>query len=351
MISIIIPCGKFDSSDLENDRLIKFSKQLESFKYVKFNENDEIIFVESSPNGPKLQNFIRRNYRGSAVLKYNFIEPRKEDEGFFNQSLIKNVGILIAKNDFILYINSDIILQNNALQTLKQSFEENPNRFIICARHDIFLNNNEVNENFYKSINQIENYQQKEITLEDAGWYYCLDKDYRTEKIKNDIKLFTFQEYNNKLNYDFMSGYIVFGDFIAVKKEFILQNPFDENCLALTDAFIRDILFSRLDNLEFYPIHHLTSCFHLSGSDYQGQVTEDNPKRLRLHHDQEYLMKKYPELNFWSIFGFHKEFIDFINTTFTKEEIKNFVDKYFTAVLRTYYTNKVEFEQEYGIKL
>lgn len=354
MISIIIPCGKFSNSDLENDRFIKFSKQLESFEYINFNSTDEIIFVESSPEKPRLKSFIFDHmYRLGLQYQYVYVEPRKEDEGFFNQSLIKNIGISLAKNDFILYINSDIILQNNALTILKQAFEENSNRFIICARHDIFLNNIEVNQEFFSSINKDENYQQKEIILEDAGWYVCLDRDYRmeTEKIINNIKLFTSSEYNNKLNYDFMSGYIVFGDFIAVKKSLILQNPFDNNCLALTDAFIRDILFSRIKDLEFYPIHHLTSCFHLSGNDYQGQVKENDPKRIRLHKDQFYLMNTYPELKRWAVFGWHKEYRDFVNMTFTEEEIQNFVDKYFTNILKKYFTDKLEFEQEYNIKL
>ncbi len=349
MISIIIPCGYFNDSELEKDRLIKFIKQLESFKYVRFNDGDELIFVESSPR-QRLKSTIK-NYANQLNVswQYIYIEPRKEDDGFFNQSLVKNLGTKLAKNDFVLYINSDIILQNNALEQLKASFEFDKDKFIICARHDIFLDNSEINEDFFNAINIESNYETKLLKLQDSGWYYNLKIEAKIG-ISSNLKIFTNKNYINKLNYDFLSGYIVFGDFFAYKKEYALKYPFDENCLALTDAFIRDILFSNIKALRLFTLHSYTSCFHLSGKDYQGQTKEGDPKRIRLHRDQLYLTEKYPELYWWSIFGYHKEYKEFIDKRFTKEQVQDLIEKYSTDIHWKYFTDREDFTNYYNIK-
>ena len=110
-ISVIIPCGYFSNSDLENDRLIKFTKQLESFQYIDFGINDELVFIEQSPNirlCVLISDFVEKL---NCKKTYSYLKPREEDQGFFNQSLCKNEGIKIAKNENLLFINSDIILK------------------------------------------------------------------------------------------------------------------------------------------------------------------------------------------------------------------------------------------------
>jgi len=111
------------------------------------------------------------------------------------------------------------------------------------------------------------------------------------------------------------------------------------------------ILFSRIKDLEFYPIHNEASIFHLSGKDYQGQVIENDPKRIRLHRDQQQLMNTYKELAHWAVFGWHSEYKDFVNKHFTKEDVRDLINKYGTSILKKYFTDKESFEQEYEMKL
>ncbi len=349
-VSIIIPCGYLSKTETENDRLIKFTKQLQSFQFVDFNRNDELIFIEQSPNEKLLKIIYDFVKKINVKISYSYLKPKKEDGEHFNQSLCKNEGIKIARNENLLFINSDIILKKDSVRLVDKILNENPKSFIICARHDIFLDNVEINEDFFQEINKEENYRERKINLEDTGWYYSLKNPY-SKKIETTIKLFTSQKYINKLNYDFLSGYIVFGDFFAYKKEYALQYQFDEKCLALTDVFIRDRLFSNIENLELKMLHESTSCFHLSGKDYQEQIKKGSNKNERLMKDHEYLSDKYEELRVWRLFGFHKEYIEWLNRYFTKEQVKELFEKYATNILKQYFTDKKEFEQEYGIKL
>ena len=329
-VSLIIVCGYLDNSELEKDRLLKFLKCLKAINKIPFLGKDEVIISEYG-NEKKLEKIV------SNILKvpYQYVFTKKEDK-FYNQSIAKNVASELSNNEILFYINSDIILQNNCFEVIKSKYQNLENKFIVCARHDVFLQNEEVDQ-FIDNINIESNYHLQNIKLQDPGWYYAL-KILPKDGLDLHIKAIYLQNYHRKIMFDFMSGYFVFGDYMVMTKEMYNNCKFDEGCYALTDVYLRDRLLHLGYPVEF--IHNETSCFHLCGIDYMGQMKEDDPKRERLHNDQQYLTEKYPELRHWLVFGFHKENILQIMKYYSKEEVADIINNYRTEVFWKYFDDK-----------
>jgi len=332
-ISIIIVCGYLNDSELEKDRLIKFSKCLKAINNLKFQGFDNVIVAEYGYEN-RLEKFVGKNLDVTNI-PYEYIFVKKEGQ-YYNQSLPKNAASELSKNEILLYINSDIILQPNCLDVIKNAYNDDQNYFGVCARHDVFLKNTEV-DNFIIDIANSNKYKLQTIVMQDPGWYYAM-KHKPINPINLHINTFLDEKYKNNIIYDFLSGYFVFGDFMVMTKEMYNNCKFDEDCFALTDVYLRD----RLLNMN-YPVkflHNETTCFHLCGTDYMGQTKENDPKRDRLHQDQIFLAEKYPELRHWLVFGFHKENLDKILKYYQKQEVIDMIDNYKTELYWQYFTDK-----------
>lgn len=337
-VSIVVIGGYFKHSDVETDRVVKFTKCLKALNNVHFEEGDEVVVSEYGMK--RMLDKVAKQY-----LKQPYQHIFTELEGeHFNQSVAKNRGTEIATGDIILYINSDILLRENFLDELKHTFQSpEDKKFVICPRHDIFVSNMEV-DMLINDINNSENYQlAPEVRVQDPGWLYALDTlpinapAYR-------VSAFFHEKYNKKILHDFTQGYFVFGDSFAVTKKTWEQFPFDPNCFALTDVFYRDIVFNHGKNgYEFVDIGNATSCFHLSGDDYAQQTQKGSEKETRLLKDQVYLSEKYDECKHWLLFGFHANYVDKLLEWYTKEYISETIIKYRTPVYWKYFTDKQEF--------
>lgn len=343
-ISIVIVCGYRDSSELENDRMLKFSKCLKTLNKVKFSGNDNVIISEYG-KGSKLKSLVN----SVLTIPHEYIFTQSNDD-VFNQSIAKNRGSEISNNELLLYINSDILLQSNALDVVRSEFEKyGEDTFCYCARTDVFLDNSEI-DYFIEEINDEKNYVMSDkILLQDTGWYYCLKMSPKETPIYYKAKVFRNDKFNQKIIYDFLGGYVVFGDFIAISKNTWSKVKFDENCFSLTDVYLRDMLFDDFKSRHLSTVAEQTACFHLSGKDYAGQTKEGDPKRERLHNDQLYLAEKYERLRPYLIFGFHKEFVSLIAKYYTNEQVKEMIEKYRCSLYWKYFTDRAEFCKQYNV--
>lgn len=338
-VSIIIVCGYYNNTDLENDRLIKFTKCLKALNKLNFQGSDNVIISEYSPVS-KLDKITKD------ILKV----PRKyvftKSSGKFNQSITKNVGSSVSNNEILLYINSDIILESNVLDVLKDEFNKNNKIYCTCARHDVFINNSNV-DSFIEEINKKENFINFNTYLNDPGWHFAL-KTPKTS-ISTIVKTFINQSFKQNITYDFTTGYIVFGDFIAITRETWKRFPFDEKILALTDVFLRDIIFGSDNSYKLSMIHDKTSCFHLGGSDYQEQEKEGSSKDVRLKEDYDVAVNKYEQCRHWCIFSFRKYFEYLVDRYYTKEQVKELIEKYRTEIQWLYFKDRDYFCEKYGV--
>ena len=346
-VSIIVTCGYNPDSvqlELEKDRLIKFTKCLSAINKLNFESDDEVIISEYSSK-EYLKNIVFSTL--SLGFKKQYICSNKKDSKYFNQSISKNAAIKVANGDILYFINSDIILEKNIFQVIREEFgSEIDNKFCIGMRHDVFIKNEEV-ENFIEEINLNKNYSYTEnIKIQDPGWLYALDKLDESYK----VKVFTHPSYKDKMIYDFMQGYFVFGDCFGMSKNTALKFMFDDKCVSLTDVFERDRIFNHNQNgYHFIYLQHKTACFHLSGQDYGAQTKVGTEKEKRLMEDQHYLMNKYDELHFWSIFGYHKDFDLEIAQWYTKKQVKELIEKYRTLIYWKYFTDKSTFCATYNV--
>ena len=349
-ISIIICCGYESDSknkELENDRLIKFTKCLLALNKLKFEGKDEVVISEFSSE-PKLRKIASVILKPDNGLKMKYVWTNKAESEYFNQSVSKNAGTYISEGDIFYFINSDILLRSNALQVIREEFgDEIDDKFCVCMRHDLFLRNEEVDNFISSELNNDKNYHfTDEIKVQDPGWLYALD----TLDIKYKVKIFTNSAYKEKMIHDFMSGYFVFGDCFAMSRNTFNKFPFDEKCMALTDVFSRDRIFNHNKNgYHLIFIQHKTACFHLSGEDYGAQTKVGSEKEKRLVADQFYLMSKYEELRHWAVFGYHKDFDFTLAQWYTKEQIKELIEKYRTPIYWQYFTDRKEFCQTYNV--
>jgi glycosyltransferase involved in cell wall biosynthesis len=342
-ISIVIVGGVFQSTKEEADRIVKFTKCLKALNCLHFEEGDEVVISEFGMK-PHLEKVALATLQG-VPLKHVYTPSEGE---FFNQSIAKNKGSEIASGDIILYINSDILLTHNTLSAIRNAFRDDPDHvFAICSRHDVFLSNYQVDD-FISHINDESKYDvMNDIVVQDPGWLYALDTP-NTNPPTYSIRRFIDERYNGMLLHDFMQGYFVFGDCFAVTKNTWKRFPFDDQCLALTDVFLRDMVFNHGKNgYRLVTFQEECSCFHLSGSDYAQQTQSGSPKEQRLHRDQVYLSEKYEELHHWFTFGYH---------TWCDEHIQKFgldaksmIETYRTPIYWKFFQDKEHFCRTYGV--
>jgi hypothetical protein len=289
----------------------------------------------------KLQTLVKSLLK----INYNYIFTRI-DEPVFNQSIAKNRGTEIAKNDILLYINSDILLQDNALLTVSNVFDvaRTDKLFVMCARHDIFITNSLI-ENFSALIHDNNNYSYGVFKIQEPGWHYLL-KNPKVD-IEFDAKYFSsLQSYCIVLP-DFMSGNLIFGDFFAIKRSTWERFKFDESVLAATDIFLQSLIFTEDDTYMMSFVQQYTSCFHLSGSDYRGQDISGNPKATRMYKDVLHITENYDKLRYWLVFGYKKEYDELIKKY--NINVGYLVNTYFNAHKWKYLSDKEHFCKTYGV--
>lgn len=123
LLSIIIPA--FNSS-----------RELEACLQALYQQSDfikEIIIVDDGSQ-PALS---------EPELPIVKLIRHKENLG---PSQARNTGMLHAQSDFLLFIDSDIVIQPNTLALVKNHLDQTPSRLsaITCARHTIRLNQEDV---------------------------------------------------------------------------------------------------------------------------------------------------------------------------------------------------------------
>ena len=342
-VSIVIVGGVFKSTKDEADRIIKLTKCLKAINHLSFDDGDEVVISEYGMK-PYLEKIA-----ASTLINIPFKHVYTQSDGeHFNQSIAKNRGSEIASGDILLYINSDILLTHNCLSAVKSAFSEDQDRvFAICSRHDAFLSNYQVDD-FIEAINDDSQYQMVEdIAIQDPGWLYALNVSNKSS-YPYSIRLFSDERYRKNILPDFMNGYFVFGDFFAVSKNTWERFPFDEQCFALTDVFLRDIVFNHGKNgYKLVTVQEETSCFHLSGQDYAQQTQKGSEKETRLHKDQVYLSEKYEELHHWFIFGFHVWCDEYIQKF--KLDPKSVIEEYRTPIYWQHFQDKEHFCKTYNV--
>jgi hypothetical protein len=299
-ISIVLICGYFNDSNIEKDRAFKFQSCLKNLNNIEFSEGDNVVISEYGPIS-KFEKTIKN------TLKVPFKYIHTKSENGFNQSIAKNKASEIS-NEIIFYINSDILLQKNVLNVIREEFKKNEKIYCTCARHDVFLKNLEI-DNFIQTINEEKNYENFDTFLDDPGWHYALKKPQRINTV---VKKYINENYKNKMIYDFQSGYIVFGDFIAITKKTWEKYKFDEKISALTDVFLRHYIFNSDKDYQLSLVHDKTASFHLCGDDYQEQEKEGSGKDLRLKADYNIAVTNYHQCRHWIIFSYRKEYDEMI---------------------------------------
>lgn len=342
-ISVVIVGGVFQNTKDEADRIVKFSKCLKALNHLNFEEGDDVVISEfgMKPYLKKIATSILRE----VPLKHIYTPSGGE---FFNQSIAKNKGSEIASGDIILYINSDILLTHNTLSAIKNAFKDDPNRvFAICSRHDVFLSNYQVDDFIYH-INDDSKYDViNGIAIQDPGWLYALNTP-NTNPPKYSIRRFVDDRYGNVLLHDFMHGYFVFGDCFAVTKNTWKKFQFDNQCFALTDVFLRDMVFNHGKNgYKLVTFQEECSCFHLSGLDYAQQTQPGSPKEKRILRDHVYLLEKYQELHHWAVFGYHTWCDKHIQQF--ELDAKSLMETYRTQIYWKFFQDKEHFCKTYGV--
>lgn len=101
----------------------------------QLNESDEIIIVDDNSDFEVVNKI-------SEVLKtYNHIIIKSKKNG--NRGHNRNLGASFAKNDFLLFIDGDIILLDNVIAIIKQKLLENSQQCILGRISNLMLDNNQ----------------------------------------------------------------------------------------------------------------------------------------------------------------------------------------------------------------
>jgi hypothetical protein len=340
--SIIITCGyiakeKREDYDLENERLFAFEKCLLNLKDFDYSKGDEIVISEYGDSS-KLKMFAHKSLEG-CDFQYIFTKGSG-----FNQSIAKNAGAEVAKNEILLFINSDVILQKNVFEILRNRFERNPRIFATAARHDVWIEREELTE-FIQIINNHSNYVGFSTNLDDPGWHHALKAPRKL--IPTLIKALSPQVFQGKLIHDFQAGYINYGEFMAFTKDIWRKYPFDPEITAIVDSFIRDIIFGNEEGFSLELVHDETAVFHLSGSDYMGQENQSSGKYKRLIEDLYKAIDKYECMRHIAALAYFPEFDDLIEKH--NIPVKQIFDEYSTPFMKKYAKNKEIASKKYGL--
>lgn len=131
-LSVVVPTRN-RLSNLVNTLSSLFDQTLDKSEY-------EVIVVDD--NSPDETISIVRNFRDRGNLKYIFSNLPKGHT--WNASVIRNLGVYVSDkiSKAIVFVDSDVILPNTALQYYLEDFEFNPNRVIIGS-YDFYRQGNE----------------------------------------------------------------------------------------------------------------------------------------------------------------------------------------------------------------
>jgi len=342
-VSLIITCGYIqhedqEKKDLENQRLKIFLNILNTMNRLEMQDGDEIVISEYGLQ-PKLFSLSDQYLHKNKYYVFTCGDG-------FNQSIAKNAGAKVAKGDILCWVNSDVILQKNIFDVVRKRFEKNPNIFLTCARHDVFLANlGYVIRDFSNLIDDEKYYIQYSTEIDDAGWHHALNIP--KTPIKTSIKAFANVNWVNQIIHDFTRGYINYGELMSISKENWDKVKFDEEITAIVDSYYRDATFALIPNLKLELVHDETAIFHLSGQDFMQQEQEGTDKHKRLIDDLIKLAKKYEFCRHALVFSYRKSFdktIAELNIPF-----KEIFDKWSTSFMKKYYHDKERAKELYGI--
>ena len=326
-----------EKKDIENKRLKIFLNVLNTMNRFEMQDGDEIIISEYGLK-PKLYSLCDQ------YLNKNKYYVFACGNGF-NQSIAKNAGANAAKGNILVWINSDVILQKDIFNIIRNRFEKDSNIFLTGARHDVFNLKNI--EEFSLEIDNNKFYISQYFDIDDAGWHHALNKP--KEKIHTEIIAFVKYKYEKNIIHDFTQGYINYGELMSVSKENWNKIKFDEEITAIVDSYYRDACFALIPDLKLEFIHDETAIFHLSGQDFMQQEQEGTDKHKRLIEDLIKLAKKYEFCRHALVFSYRKEFdktIAELNIPF-----KEIFEKWKTPFMLKYYHDREKAKETYGIEI
>lgn len=117
-ISVVMPCFLGDYANGAKNRALKLNRAIRSFLNQTYT-NSELIIVADGCH--LTTEFIQKNYSGIRNIKTYFIQKQELFSG-----VVRDFGLKIANGDYICYLDSDDMFNENHLQNIINGFKSNP---------------------------------------------------------------------------------------------------------------------------------------------------------------------------------------------------------------------------------
>lgn len=181
LFSIIIPMKNAD-------RYIRSA--LESINENKF-DDIEVLVIDDNSDNTDISKYLVQSWKNQHPnIKLKIFKTTKDNGG---PGGARNIGLDNATGRYILFLDADDVLTNNALKSIKSAIDENPNTDIFVlgyqlTRRDSYENDKKSNKFFAGKIQETRLFQ---IGVNTAGqiWNTCIKRElFGGKDDKNNIR-------------------------------------------------------------------------------------------------------------------------------------------------------------------